>query len=44
MAANAIKKQSILFPNDNEAVAVFPSATSKAEDIVRRSVSNLTKQ
>lgn len=34
MAANAIKKQSILFPNDNEAVAVFPSATTKAEDIV----------
>jgi len=34
MAANAIKKQSILFPNSNEAVAVFPSATNKAEDIV----------
>ena len=34
MAANAIKKQSILFPNGNEAVAVFPSAINKAEDIV----------
>jgi hypothetical protein len=35
MPTNPIKKQSILFPNDNEAVAVFPSAASNAEDIVR---------
>jgi hypothetical protein len=34
MSTSAIRKQSILFPNGNEAVAVFSSSTSKAEDIV----------
>lgn len=34
MATDAIRKETILFENRNEAVAVFPSATSKAEDIV----------
>lgn len=34
MAANAIKTQSILFPNNNEAVAAFSSPRDKAEDIV----------
>jgi SLOG in TRPM, prokaryote/SMODS and SLOG-associating 2TM effector domain 1/Protein of unknown function (DUF4231) len=35
MNANTIQKQSILFANNNEAIAVSPSATSSAEDIVR---------
>ncbi|HEX8142867.1 MAG TPA: DUF4231 domain-containing protein [Pyrinomonadaceae bacterium] len=34
MATNAIKKQAILFRNQNQAVAVFPSAQDKAEEIV----------
>jgi hypothetical protein len=35
MTANIIKKETITFANNNEANAVFPLATSKAEDIVK---------
>jgi hypothetical protein len=34
MTANAIEKKAIMFPNQNEAVALFPAAHCKAEELV----------